>query len=124
MSGQWTATSYSSNSTSVAVDESLNKDEVVILLQGKNIYKDKVFCYVKLTLRKLIDMKESMLKGENFLPSDFGTVLAAGQGEPSPELRSEMAVTHQMVDRPKQAEPPKPKKPKLGSFTARFAPED
>lgn len=126
MTGKWTATSFSSNSTPVAIDETLMKDEVVILLQGQNNLQSDIFCYLKLTLTHLIELKRAMLEGRAFMPSDYGTVLAAGQGEPSQELRSEMAVTHRMVDRPapKSTQQPTKQKPKLGTFTARFAPEE
>jgi len=45
---------------------------------------------------------------EDFMPAEYGEVLAAGRGEPTAELRSEMAVTHNMVDvpRPKTSNTP------------------
>lgn len=101
MSGNWVASSYSSNSTPVAIDEeNLLKDEVVILLQGKNTFGDGIFSYLKLNLKALIELRRAMLQGVDFMPSDFGTVLAAGRGEPSSELKSEMAVTYKMIDKP------------------------
>lgn len=121
MTGKWTASSFSSNSTPVAIDESLMKDEVVILLQGKNRFGDAIFSYVKLNLEKLIEMKRSMLRGQDFMPSDFGTVLAAGRGEPTPELRSEMMVRYKMIDKPNAAAA-QPEKPKMGTFAAKYSP--
>ena len=46
-----------------------------------------------------------MRKGEDFMPGEYGEVVAAGKGEPDQEMRSEMAVTHNMIDvpRPKAA---------------------
>lgn len=117
MTENWVASSYSSNSTAVAIDDSLKKDEVVILLQGKNSFGDPIFSYLKLNLGNLIELKRAMINKQDFLPSDFGTVLAAGRGEPSAELRSEMAVTHKMVDRPPTLNANKPEKQKMGSFT-------
>jgi len=48
-------------------------------------------------------MFAAMQAGENFKPSDFGTVIAAGIGEPSQEIRDEMREEYNMIDVP----PPK-----------------
>ncbi len=81
---------------------------MVILLQGKNVYGDPIFTYLQLTLRSLQGLRDKMRAGADFMPAEYGEVLAAGKGEPSAELRSEMAVTHNMVDvpRPKAAAAP------------------
>ncbi|MBY0356131.1 MAG: hypothetical protein K2Q12_10460 [Rickettsiales bacterium] len=101
----WKTQSYSSNSTPVEITEQLLEESVVILMQGKNVYGDPIYAYVQLSLRNLYGMKQAVQKGDNFMPSDFGSVLAAGTGEPSAELRSEMAVTYNMYDVPKPAAP-------------------
>lgn len=75
-------------------------ENVVILMQGKNVFGDKIFSYLELTLNALQELKAKMRTNDNFMPSDFGTVLAAGKGDPSDELRSEMAVTYNMIDVP------------------------
>ena len=98
---KWVTKAFSRNSTPVTLDEELLDEEVVILLQGKNVFGDPIFSYLKLTLRNLQELKLKMQESANFMPSDYGTVLAAGKGEPSEELRSEMAVTYNMVDVPK-----------------------
>lgn len=121
MTGKWTASSFSSNSTPVSIDESLMKDEVVILLQGKNRFGDAIFSYLKLNLEKLIEMKRAMLRGQDFMPSDYGSVLAAGRGEPSVELRSEMAVRYKMIDKP-MTTAAQQEKPKMPSFAAKYSP--
>ena len=68
-------------------------------------------------------MKKFLLTGEQFKPSDFGTVLAAGKGEPSQELRSEMAVMYNMVDKPPTIRTSKKQKPKMPSFAAKHTPK-
>jgi hypothetical protein len=35
------------------------------------------------------------------MPAEFGAVLAAGKGEPSPELRARMAKEYNMIDVPR-----------------------
>lgn len=101
----WVTRAFSKNSTPVVFDEKLLDEEVVVLMQGKNTFNDPVYSYIKLSLRNLQKLKNSMKKKENFVPSDFGTILAAGTGEPSVELRSEMAVTYGLVDVPKPVVP-------------------
>lgn len=97
----WKTSAFSKNSTPVALDEELLAEKVVILLQGKNVYNDPIFTYLQLTLGSLQQLRDKMRKGEDFMPAEYGTVLAAGRGEPSAEMRSEMAVTHNMVDVPR-----------------------
>lgn len=121
----WTTKAYSNNSTPLELNDEILEEKVVILLQGENNFGDRIFSYLQLTLRNLQQLKHFLHTGETFMPADFGTVLAAGRGEPSQELRSEMAVTYKMVDRPQAIQTGgKPAKPRLGSFTARYAPEE
>lgn len=107
-SNSWKTGAYSKNSTAVEVDDNLLDEKVVILLQGNNVFGDPIYTYLQLTLRGLQQLRDRMRRKEEFAPAEFGEVLAAGKGEPSAELRSEMAVTHNMIDvpRPKPAVPP------------------
>ncbi len=104
----WQPQAYSKNSTPVQIDEELLDEEVVIFLKGKNVYNDPTYAYIKLTLRNLQKLKTAIETSDNFMPSDFGTVLAAGRGEPSDEIKSEMALTYNMVDAPLQPIKPRP----------------
>ena len=108
MNSSWKTSAFSKNSTPVELDETLLAEKVVILLQGKNVYADAIFTYIELSLKSLQQLRDKMRSGEDFMPGEYGTVLAAGKGEPSAEMRSEMAVTHNMVDvpRPKPMAPP------------------
>jgi len=101
MNTTWKTSAFSKNSTPVELDDQLLAEKVVILLQGKNVYGDQIFTYLQLTLRSLQLLRDKMRKTEDFMPAEYGTVLAAGKGEPTAELRSEMAVTHNMVDVPR-----------------------
>ena len=117
MTGNWTTKAFSQNSTPVELDDTVLDEKVVILLQGDNSFGDEVYSYLQLTIRQLQKMRQHLVDGSRFMPSDFGTVLAAGKGEPSPELRSEMAVTYGMVDKPGAGVRTTPKKKeKMGSF--------
>ena len=96
----WTAPNLAKNApASLVPDESLDV-EFVILLQGANLFGDAVYSYLQLTGRHLKDMFGKMQAGENFKPSDFGAVLAAGRGQPPQEVREEMAATYNMIDVP------------------------
>ena len=100
MSDSWVTRALSNNSTPVEMTEDVLDEKGVILLQGTNIHGDPIYSYLQLTIRSLQQLRDRMRSGEKFLPADFGEVLAAGRGEPDNELRSEMAVTYNLVDAP------------------------
>ena len=85
-------------------DEFLD-DEVIVLLQGTNLYGDPVYSYVKLTGKSRKEMFAKMRTGENFRPVDFGTIVASGSGEPPEDVREKMKKEYDMVDVPVPAEP-------------------
>lgn len=117
MSESWTAKAQGKNSTQVELSEEVLKEETVILLQGKNTFGDRVFSYLKLTIGNMLKLREALKNEQDFFPSEFGTVLAAGKGDPPQELRSEMAVTYKLIDIPKKYQ--RPETPKMGSFAAK-----
>lgn len=104
MENNWKTAALSKNSTPVAIDDALLEEKVVILLQGKNVFGDQIYTYLRLSLKSLQQLRDKMRKNDNFMPAEYGEVLAAGKGEPSQELRSEMAVIYNMIDVPR----PKP----------------
>ena len=73
---------------------------VVVLVVGKNMFGDDIFSYVQLPLVRFKDMAVKMMRNENFKSSDYGTVLAAGRGLPSAELKKEMRDTYNLFDIP------------------------
>lgn len=101
MNTTWKTGAFSKNSTPVEIDEKLLEEKVVILLQGKNVFGDQIYTYIRMSLRSLQQLRDKMKRNDNFMPAEYGEVLAAGRGDPSPELRSEMAVTHNMIDVPR-----------------------
>lgn|GEM_PF-3306754 len=81
----------------------LSKEELetrtgVLLLYGKNSFGDKIYSYLEITIPNLRRLKAATMSGEAFTPSDFGTVIAAGRGEPTEEVKAEIAATHQVLD--------------------------
>ena len=99
---QWETQSMGKTSSeNEKIGTQLLDDEAVILVNGDNMFGDKVYSYIKFTLKNFRAMREAMQKGENFKPSDYGEVIAAGRGEPSQELKDEMRVQWGLVDTPK-----------------------
>lgn len=78
----------------------LLKDELtVVLLQGKNVFGDMIYCYVQLTFPDLQRLQTALTLDESFNPSDFGTVVAAGKGEPPEEVKAEIATTYKVLSK-------------------------
>ncbi len=82
------------------VDDEFLDTEIIILLQGTNLYGDQVYAYLKLIGSDLKNLFAKMQAGENFKPTDYGTVLASGSGVPSQEIRVEMREKYNMIDVP------------------------
>src|SRR4051812_41638070 len=73
----------------------LLKDEYrLMLLRGKNIFGDFVYCYLKISypnMKKLEAAMDSTEEG-SFNLNDFGEIIAAGKGEPPPDVKAEIAT--------------------------------
>jgi hypothetical protein len=77
--------------------ETLNREEIVMLMQGKNENGERVFCYLRLSVLQLRALKNQIIRKQDFQPPDFGVVLASGYGYPSVELRAEMAAKYSLT---------------------------
>lgn len=109
MTAKWSSNSFAGNpgaagGVSSAIPGFEDK-EVVLLLFGKNSFGDKIYSYLKITLSALQNLKAAVQAGNGFNPSDFGTVVAAGKGEPTDAVRAEVAATYQVVDARKTVTP-------------------
>ena len=94
---KWTMRSIRNPAITVAtVDEEHLDKEVVVLLNSINVFGDKVYSYVKLTIRNFLAIGDKIARKEKFMPSEFGTVLAAGKGYPDEELQKEMQENYNM----------------------------
>jgi len=92
-------------SDELQISDELLAQEAVILAQGKNMFGDAIYSYIKFPMRNFRKLRTSMQAGENFKPSDYGEVIAAGRGEPSQELKDEMREQWGLVDTPKPKNP-------------------
>ena len=92
---KWTATD-----TKGAPDfaKLFEEDYAILLLRGKNSFGDHIFSYVKISLPNMKRLYEDMREGRPFNPSDFGEVVAAGTGEPSAEVRAEVASAYPIMN--------------------------
>ncbi len=75
--------------------------EVVILLQGTNLFGDPVYSYLKLMGSSLRTMVGAMEAGHSFKPAEYGEVVEAGRGSPSVEVQERMKRQYHMIDAPR-----------------------
>lgn len=71
---------------------------VVLLLYGKNSFDDKIYSFVKVNVPNIQNLKTAIQSGQGFNPSDFGEVVAAGRGEPTDQIRAEVASMYTVLD--------------------------
>src|SRR5690349_21673586 len=89
MNTKWTSNSLPAGESTGGVPP-LGEQFVVLLMYGKNSFGDKIYSYLKITVANLGNLKAAIRAGNGFNPSDYGEVLAAGKGEPTPEVQAEM----------------------------------
>lgn len=107
MKNNWSAQGFGKHVSPDLIEDKYLQTEVVIFLQGTNMFGNQVFLYLKLFGSALKEMFAKMHNGENFKPSDYGTVIAAGTGTPPESLRNEMKAEYNMVDVPIAQQPVK-----------------
>lgn len=99
MSTKWSSPIF--GKSNVNFDELLKDEFGVILLQGKNVFGDMIYCYVKVTLPNIKKLHARLQGTGTFNPSDFGEVIAAGKGDPPPEVRAEISLTYPLLENPR-----------------------
>jgi len=85
----------------ITIDRDLLRENVVIFMTGKNVNGNNTYAYIQIALWKLQELKAATDAGEKFLLSDYGVVLASGRGEPSDDIRKQMASKYNLIDIPK-----------------------
>jgi hypothetical protein len=101
MSTKWSTQVLGQSGSSTGFGELLKDEYAIIFLQGKNTFDDIVYCYVKVMLPDIDRMHAILDSGAGFNPSDFGTVVAAGKGEPTMEVKGELSMLYPMLSQPK-----------------------
>ena len=94
MSSKWTSPGLGRKSTPVEVPEDLKDELIVVLLYGKNMFGDKIYSYLELPLKNLPLLQEKLYAKAQFSPSEFGSVIHAGKGEPTDEVRAEIRANY------------------------------
>jgi len=70
-------------------DEIRKKIVTILLVRGENPDGTSIYAYVAVRADKLEDFMEAQTSGV-FYPEDYGVIIEAGEGEPSPEVRKKM----------------------------------
>lgn len=73
------------------------EEEIVLLLSGFNNFGDKIYNYLKLPLKKVETLVSAVEGGGRFEVRDFGEVIAAGLGQPTPEVKQEIESMYRMI---------------------------
>ena len=97
MTSKWTTNPMPGTGT-VSTAAPLAEQYVVALLRGKNSFGDMIYSSVKIFFPNIQAFKAALNAGQGFNPSDFGEVLAAGQGEPTAEMHAEMVAKYPLID--------------------------
>lgn len=98
MSTKWSTDETTTKSGMGAFAELFKDEYAVILLQGKNTFGDFIYSYVQVALPDIKRLHAALANGEDFTPSDFGTIVAAGKGEPPEAVRNEIAATYKTLE--------------------------
>jgi len=79
-------------------DSSTVKNEpTMLLVQGRNTFGDEIYTYVQMPLGRIDEVKAKLASGQNFVPSHYGTVVAAGRGKPTPAVTEEVGIPQFMI---------------------------
>ncbi|MCX5122717.1 HEAT repeat domain-containing protein [Streptomyces sp. NBC_00347] len=65
----------------------------IVLLRGTNMFGDRIFTYVQISLLRIRSLMQILAKSWEFSPLDLGEVVAAGHGEPDAEVIAEFGHT-------------------------------
>jgi len=85
----------------IPTTEDRERDSIV-LVQGKNIYGEKVYCYLKVDATMFYEVKQKLLAKEKFDLRDYGEVIAAGSWGPSFEEQMDLDREYNMLPFDKQ----------------------
>ena len=75
-------------------------EDIVLLLSGFNNFGDKIYNYLKLPVEKVDNLIEAVKNGGRFDIREYGEVVAAGLGVPTPEIKKEIEGSYKMLSIP------------------------
>ena len=73
------------------------EEDLVVLVQGKNVFQDPIYCYIRIPTERLEEFRGKVSANEKFDIREYGDVIAAGRGQPSSEVQDEMARDYGML---------------------------
>ena len=94
MSTKWSSETLGKNGGRSDFSSLLKDESRIMLLRGKNVFDDFVYCYLKIAYPDIARLDAAISGEESFNIRDFGTVLAAGKGEPPDEVKAEIAASY------------------------------
>jgi len=83
----------------------MKNEATIVLLRGKNVFGDFIYCYLKIAFPDLSRLQAAISSDIEFNISDFGTVIAAGKGDPPEDVKQEIASAYPMLDKPESLLP-------------------
>lgn len=96
MSGKW-VTKATGKTPPTQDFGDVENEMATLLVQGKNTFGDDIYAYINMPLNRIQELQQKLANNEKFMPSEFGTVLAAGRGKPSDEVKAEVGKTQFMI---------------------------
>lgn len=75
-------------------------EDIVLLLSGFNNFGDKIYNYIKIPLTKVEQLIQAVNGGGRFEVREYGEVIAAGLGVPTPEVKQEIESSYKMISFP------------------------
>jgi tetratricopeptide (TPR) repeat protein len=100
LTNHWSIPGFRQRLSPDAIPEEYFDTEIVINLQGTNMFGDLLYTYLKVNGKNLKRLFATMRTGETFKPADFGVVLFAGRGDPPQEVRNEINKEYDVKDVP------------------------
>lgn len=65
-------------------------EDLVVLVQGKNAFNDKIYCYIRIPHAQFDEFKRQLQSVSSFDLREYGTIIAAGRGDPTKEVQVEI----------------------------------
>ena len=88
------------NQKTARFDDLLKDEYIIMLLQGRSTNGEMIYCYLKVYMPDIDRFKEALRSNANFNAFEFGEMVAAGKGDPSPEVKEELAKRYPMFANP------------------------
>jgi|GEM_PF-5517759 len=80
-----------------SAQEIIPERKAVILVNGRNIHHQEIFCYLQLPFKHYETVKQNLALEMEFDLRDYGEVLAVGIGIPDDDLVEKMRSEHDMI---------------------------